>query len=79
VEEALLEAVEIYYKQTKTRIVSVEHLIAIMVQTYRPKDRERILLIRDETQIDALYLDTILKRHELLNKWRDFKRRYDEE
>ena len=79
VEEALLEATKTNYKQIETRIVRVEHLLAIMLQTYRPKDRERMLLILDETQIDALYPDDILERHGLLKKWREFRRRYDEE
>ncbi len=79
VKEALHEAVEIKYKQTETRIVRAEHLIAIMLQTYRPKDRERMLLILDEIQIDTLYLDGVLERYGLLKKWNDFKRRYDEE
>lgn len=79
VEEALNEAVEIKYKQTETRIVRVEHLIAIMLQTYRPRDRERILLILDEIQIDMLFLEKVLERHGMLKKWREFRRRYDEE
>ena len=79
VEEALNEAVEIKYKQTKTRIIRVEHLMAIMLQTYRPKDRERMLLILAEIQIEMLYLEGVLEQHGLLKKWREFRRRYDEE
>jgi len=57
----------------------VEHLLAIMLQTYRPKDRERILLILDEAQIDMHYLENVLERHGLQEKWSKFRRRYDEE
>ncbi len=79
IEEALKEAIDIKYRQTETRIVRAEYLVAIMLQTYRPKDRERILLILDEIQIDMFYLESILKRHGLQKKWHEFKRRYDEE
>ncbi len=79
VEEALNEAVEVKYKETETRIVRAEHLMAIMLQTYRPKDRERMLLILEEIQIDMLYLESILERHGLQEKWHKFRRRYNEE
>jgi len=78
IEEALNEAAEVKYQQIKTRIVRVEHLLVIMLQTYRPKDRERILLLLDETQIDMLYLENVLKRHGLMKKWLTFRMRYNE-
>ena len=78
VEEALNASVEIKYKQTQTRIVRAEHLMALMLQTYRPKDRERMILFLDEVQIDTLYLEGLLERHGLLKKWHEFRRRYDE-
>jgi hypothetical protein len=79
VEEALDQAVEVKYKQVKTRMVRVEHLLAIMLQTYRPKDRERMLLLLDEAQVDMPYLEDVSERHGLQEKWREFRRRYDEE
>lgn len=79
VEEAMGEAIEIKYKRVKTRIVRAEHLLAIMLQTYRPKDRERMLLLLDEAQIDMPYLENVLKRHGLQEKWSKFRRRYREE
>ena len=78
IEEALNEAAEVKYQQVKTRIVRLEHLLAIMLQTYRPKDRERILLLLDETQIDMIYLEDVLKRHGLMKKWLTFRMRYNE-
>jgi len=50
----------------------------LILQTYRPKDRERMILFLDEVQIDTLYLDGVLERHGLLKKWHEFRRRYDE-
>ncbi len=78
VKEALNNAVEIKYKRVKSGIVGLEYLLSIMLQTYRPKERERILMLIDETQIDMTKLLNILKRHGLLKKWREFRRRYDE-
>ena len=78
VEEALNASVEIKYKQTQTRIVRAEHLMALMLQTYRPKDRERMILFLDEVQLDTIYLEGLLERHKLLKKWHEFRRRYDE-
>jgi hypothetical protein len=79
VEEALEEGIEVKYKQVKTRIVRIEHLLAIMVQTYRPKDRERILLLLDEAELNTFYLESILKRHSLQEKWGKFRRLYGDE
>ena len=81
VKEAIEEAMEIKYKRVKTRIVRVEHLLVIMLQTYRPKDRERMLILLNEAQakIDMSYLENILKRYGLQKKWRKFGRRYSEE
>jgi len=76
VEEALEEATEVKYKRAKTRIVRAEHLLAIMLQTYRPKDRERMLLLLNEVRIDMPYLQNVLKRHGLKEKWSKFRRRY---
>ncbi len=78
VEEAIERAVEVKYKRMKTKIVRAEHLLAIMLQTYRPKDRERILLILDEAPIDMPYMKNVLERHGLQEKWSKFRRRYDE-
>ena len=78
VEEALDKAAGIEYKGVKTRIVGLEYLLSIMLQTYRPKDRERILMLIDETEIEMVRLQDILKRHGLSKKWDDFRRRYDE-
>ena len=68
-EEALAEAREILYEQTPTRVLRPEHLAAISVQTGRPKDRERVRLLRDQAPMDAAYLTQILARHGLEATW----------
>lgn len=73
VEEAITQAREIKYKKTKTRIISAEHLLAIMLQTDRPKDRIRITQLLEETKIDMDFLLEIFERHGLLEKWQKFR------
>lgn len=78
VQEGLERALEITYGEVKTRIVRVEYLLAIMLQTYRPKDRERMLIVVNEVQVDVHYLEEILQKHGLQEKWNKFRRRYAE-
>jgi hypothetical protein len=76
VEEAVKEAREIKYGRTKTWVVRAEHLLAIMLQTYRPKDKARMTQLLEEGEIDPHYLSEILGRHGLHKKWDEFKRRF---
>lgn len=77
VEEAVNEAKEAKYGNLKTYVIRVEHLIAIMLQTYRPKDKERILLVLREAKINRKYLVDIFERHNLKKKWAEFSKRYE--
>ncbi len=42
-EEALAQAVEVEFGSTPTRVLSAEHLAAIMLETGRPKDHVRLI------------------------------------
>lgn len=50
-----------------------------MVQTFRPKDKERIIKIIDEAEIDKGYLIKILQKYDLKEKFERFMRLYYEE
>jgi hypothetical protein len=50
---------------TPVPVLSAEYLIAIAIQTGRPKDRTHVRMLLDETTIDMSVLDDILKRHSL--------------
>ncbi len=77
VEEAVTEAMEIKYKGTKTRVLRVEHLLAIMLRTDRPKDRARLTQIVEQGDIINMdYLTVILQRHGLQKKWQEFQMRF---
>jgi len=76
VEEAVSEARQMLYKRTRTRVLRAEHLLAIMLQTYRPKDRARMTQLLEEVGIDMEYLTKVLRRHRLSQKWQEFRRRF---
>jgi hypothetical protein len=70
-EDAVKNAVEVTISEVKTKILSVEYLIAIMLQLNRPKDRAKIDLLvdNDEVSIDIQKLQQILLKYELTEKW----------
>jgi hypothetical protein len=71
-EEALREAREMPYQATSTRVLRVEHLVAICLQTGRPKDRERVRILKEQAPLDDQYLQAILRRHQLEGKWKEW-------
>lgn len=71
-EEALQEAREVPYEDARARVLRAEHLAAICVQTGRPKDRERVRLLREQGALDEDYLAAVLARHGLAVKWREW-------
>ena len=68
-EEVLTEAQETRYEATPTRVLRAEHLLAIALQTGRDKDRERVRLLREQAHLDHTYLNDVLARHKLEEKW----------
>ena len=77
VEEALHNARETSFGETMTRVVRAEHLLAIMLQTGRPKDKTRMVQMLEEAELDDDYLTEILMRHGLYHAWQEFKGRFD--
>ena len=71
-EEALREAREMPYQTTSTRVLRVEHLVAICLQTGRAKDRERVRLLQEQALLDREYLAEVLRRHQLEGKWKEW-------
>jgi hypothetical protein len=53
-----------------------EYLIALMLQTYRAKDKERLIKFLEETEIDYSLLDSILLKYNLKTVFEAFKERY---
>jgi len=71
--EALEEAIEVAYGSTKARIVRAEHLIAIKLKVGRPKDLAHVNALLQQAKIDHDYLQKILERHRLTEKWQAFQ------
>lgn len=76
VKEAVQYSIEAKYGRIKTRVLGLEYLVAVMLQTYRSKDRERLVKIFEEAKIDLKLLKKILKKHGLYDKYVSFKEMY---
>jgi hypothetical protein len=67
--EALESAGPRSYGAESVRVMSAEHLVAMMVELNRPKDRIRISIFLEQADVDAEKLAAILARHGLTQKW----------
>ncbi len=68
--EALDNATGRTYGTETVRVMSAEHLLAIMAELNRPKDRIRISLFLEQFDVDMEKLAVILARHGLAQKWK---------
>jgi len=73
VKDAVSHSRKVNYGRLKTNVVGLEYLIAIMLQTYRAKDRERLVTILEETEFDSKRLMSILKKYSLYDKFKKFR------
>ena len=69
--EALDNAV--FVESIGTKIVSLEHLMAIALHTFRPKDKERFIKLLSENKFDSKKLQDILIRHKLNDRYQKIK------
>lgn len=76
VKEAVGNSIEVRYGRLKTKVIGLEYLVAIMLQTYRSIDRERIIKIFEEAEVNLKLLNNILKKHNLHEKFLGFRRAY---
>jgi hypothetical protein len=70
VEEALARAVVRDVDGVPVRVFTAEHLAAISLQVGRAQDHDRIARFRQHEALDAVAFEDILRRHQLLDKWR---------
>jgi hypothetical protein len=76
VEEALAEAVDRDVAGTPMRVFTAEHLAAIALQTGRAKDKARLLQFIEAGALDAARFQTIVARHGLVERWRQFQQQF---
>jgi len=74
VKEAVDNASPMKYKDTIANVLTPEYLLAIMVQTSRPKDKQRIIKFLDEGNFNESHLEEILKNHKLITKFAPLRR-----
>lgn len=73
-EEAVLRARTITFKDTTTRIVSAEHLIALLLVSYRPKDQIRIrelLKVADQESVRRIVRSHDSKKDPIYQRLQD--------
>ncbi|MCL0089411.1 hypothetical protein M1O54_03535 [Dehalococcoidia bacterium] len=66
------------YSVQEERIV-IEGIPVRFIPAYNELVEEAVEKAREEAQIDMPYLENVLKRHGLQEKWSKFRRRYREE
>lgn len=74
--EAVAEAHHAEVEGAGTWVMTAEHLVAIALQTGRPKDQGRILQFLDQKAVDEAKLRQLLARYGLAQKWQKFRERY---
>ena len=75
-EEGITCAKSFEVEDVKTFVFTAEHLVAIALQTGRPKDSARILQFLESAALDHSELKAILSRHGLNERWRRFEKRF---
>ncbi len=70
-DEAVSKAHTVKVARVETRIMRAEHLVAIMLDTGRPKDYLRINMFLEQGAVNIRSLNVILQRHGLMQKWKD--------
>ncbi len=75
-DEALAQALEVKFGATLTRVLSAEYLAVIMLDTGRPKDHTRLVQFFESEVLDRTILESIIVRHNLMEKWQRFQMRF---
>jgi hypothetical protein len=76
IKDGVLNASKRKYGKVTTMVLLPEYLIAIMLQTMRPKDIERLIAIFDNYKVSQELLDSILSKHNLTTVYKKFMGRY---
>jgi len=68
-EEAITNARNIEYEGVKTRVMTPEYLVALLLRAGRKKDKEKIGKLLEQTKIDLNKLKAILRKYGLSKKF----------
>ena len=78
VPEAIEHADEVELFGVKTYIMKPEYLMALMLDTMRSKDRERLMKFVSQVKYSTGLFESLLSKFNLVEKFRDFKAKYGE-
>ena len=76
VKEAVQNSVKVNYGRIKTQVIGLEYIVVIMLQVNRTKDRERLIKIFEDIDVNLKVLKGILKTFNLAGKYEEFRRKY---
>ncbi len=74
--EAVRGAAEKPYGNSMARVLAPEYLMAIMIQSGRPRDRERLVRFMEEAEYSSELLDRILTEHGLKSAFENIRQRW---
>ncbi|MCM8785297.1 MAG: nucleotidyltransferase [Candidatus Omnitrophica bacterium] len=71
--EAVENAVEIEFEGIKTKVITPEYLIIMFLKAFREKDKLKINLLLQQSEIDMNKLKELLKKYNLTDKFNSIK------
>lgn len=79
INEAVEQAKQVELFGVKTYMMKPEYLMAIMLYTFRAKDKERLIKFFAECTFSIELFEELTKKFELDTKYKEFKEKYYEE
>jgi hypothetical protein len=76
-EEAVVQAEEVAFGQSRTRIFSATHLAAELLRSGREKDILRVIKLFRSEEVNRSAFHDIIRRHGLGEKWAELASRFD--
>lgn len=77
--EAVEQADQVKLFGVKTFMMKPEYLMAIMLDTYRSKDRERLIKFFAESTYSVELFESLIEKFNLVNKYKEFRAKYYEQ
>jgi len=74
VEEAVKNSKPYEYEGVPIKVLTIEYLLVIMIDTNRPKDRERVRKILEEVTFDRHFFESLVKKYSLDKKWEKYSK-----
>lgn len=74
--EAIENADQVELFGVKTFMMKPEYLMVIMLDTFRAKDRERLIQFMSQAKYSSVVFESLLSKFNLARKFTDFKAKY---